>query len=377
MKSFFNVLKNFVNYKGRANRIEVWNFILYSFFIVYGLSLIVSISGGSLVALIIYIIFCSLIIIYNIALLIRRMHDVGKSGWFILFSLIPIYNFYLIYLIYLKKGDYDTNKYGPVSEKGQSLDAAGAVLCAFIASIFVYKFIMGNPVNFEGGNPAGHPMPGNYLAMIYKGGMIVPLLMTCVLTLIIFIIERFIMIGLANGKGKINIFVRTLQNLLASDQIEEAQAECDKQKGSLANVMKAGLGRYRDLQNDPNLEKDQKILAIQKELEEATALELPMLSKNLVILSTLASISVLIGLIGTVLGMIRAFAALATAGSPDALALATGISEALINTAFGITGSTLAIIFYNYFSTRIDSFTFKIDEAGFSLVQTFASKLKR
>jgi biopolymer transport protein ExbB len=151
---------------------------------------------------------------------------------------------------------------------------------------------------------------------------------------------------------------------------------CDNQKGSLANVMKAGLLRYRDLQKDKELEKDQKILSIQKSFEEATALELPMLSKNMVIFSTLASISVLIGLIGTVLGMIRAFAALAQAGAPDALALAEGISEALINTAFGITGSTLAIIAFNYFSSTIDSYTFKIDEAGFSLTQNFAASLK-
>ena len=271
-----------------------------------------------------------------------------------------------------------------MSKKGQSLKeafqsafAVVAILIAFVISYLVYKYIMGSPVNFEGGNPEGHPMPGNYLAMIYKGGMIVPLLMTCVVTLIIFTIERFIMIGKAKGKGKINVFVRNIQDLLTSDRIEDAQEACDKQKGSLANVVKAGLIRYRDLQNDQNLEKDQKILAIQKELEEATALELPMLSKNLVILSTLASVSVLIGLIGTVLGMIRAFAALATAGAPDALALATGISEALINTAFGITGSTLAIIFYNFFSTKIDAFTYKIDEAGFSLVQTFAAKTKK
>jgi biopolymer transport protein ExbB len=74
--------------------------------------------------------------------------------------------------------------------------------------------------------------------------------------------------------------------------------------------------------------------------------------------------------------MIKAFAALATAGSPDALALATGISEALINTAFGITGSTLAIVFYNYYSNKIDRLTFKIDEAGFSLIQTFAAFTK-
>jgi len=57
-------------------------------------------------------------------------------------------------------------------------------------------------------------------------------------------------------------------------------------------------------------------------------------------------------------------------------ALAEGISEALVNTAFGITGSTLAIIAFNYFSSTIDSYTFKIDEAGFSLTQNFAASLK-
>jgi biopolymer transport protein ExbB len=131
------------------------------------------------------------------------------------------------------------------------------------------------------------------------------------------------------------------------------------------------------LQGDHTLANDQKVLSLQKDLEEATALELPMLSRNLVILSTIASISVLLGLIGTVLGMIRAFGALATQGAPDALALATGISEALVNTAFGISGSTIAIIAYNFFSSKIDAMTFKIDEGNFSLVQTFASTLKK
>jgi biopolymer transport protein ExbB len=258
----------------------------------------------------------------------------------------------------------------------QNVFATGAILIAFIVSYLLFVNIMGNPVNFEGGNPAGKALEGNYLGIIYKGGYIVPILMTCVLTLIIFIFERVITLSRAKGKGRLNTFVRNLQILLSEDKIEEAMDACDKQKGSLANVMKAGLMRYRDLQKDKELEKDQKILSIQKSFEEATALELPMLSKNMVIFSTLASISVLIGLIGTVLGMIRAFAALAQSGAPDALALATGISEALVNTAFGITGSTLAIIAFNFFSSNIDSYTFKIDEAGFSLTQNFAASLK-
>jgi len=258
----------------------------------------------------------------------------------------------------------------------QSAFASGAILLALAASIFLFVKVMGNPVNFEGLNPEGRPMPGSYLGIIYKGGFIVPILMTVVTVLIIFTVERLITLARAKGRKRLNTFVYMIQDLLAQDKIEEALEACDKQKGSLANVVKAGLLRYRDLQKDKTLEKDQKILSIQKSLEEANALELPMLSRNMVIFSTLAPLSVLIGLLGTVLGMIRAFAALAQAGAPDALALSTGISEALINTAFGISGSCIAILMYNYFSSRIDSYTFHIDEAGFSLVQNFASSLK-
>ena len=268
--------------------------------------------------------------------------------------------------------------------KGQTLVEAlksvfvlSVIVLCLVAGYLIYSQIMGNPVNFEGGNNQGHALPGNYLGIIYRGGLIVPLLMAVNLILLTFAVERYIMLWRAKGRGSLNGFVRKIRDLLNDDKIEEASAACDKQRGSLANVIKAGLHRYRDLQADKTLMNDQKVLALQKELEEATALELPVLSQNLVILSTIASISVLIGLIGTVLGMIKAFGALATSGAPDALALANGISEALINTAFGITGSTLALIFYNYYQTRVDSMTFKIDEAGFSLSQTFASSLKR
>jgi len=244
----------------------------------------------------------------------------------------------------------------------QSVFATSAILIAFAISLYLFITVMGNPANFEGGNPKGHPIQGNYLGIIYKGGYIVPLLMTCVITLIIFAIERLITLARAKGRGRLNAFVYRLQNLMAGDKIEEAIDACDKQRGSLANVLRAGLIRYRDLQKDEELEKDQKILSIQKSLEEANALEQPMLSRNMVIFSTLAPVSVLIGLLGTVLGMIRA--------------LSTGISEALINTAFGISGSVIAILLYNYFSSRIDGYMFKIDEAGFSLTQTFAASLK-
>jgi biopolymer transport protein ExbB len=103
---------------------------------------------------------------------------------------------------------------------------------------------------------------------------------------------------------------------------------------------------------------------------------MPMLEKNLVIIATIASIATLMGLLGTVFGMISAFSALANAGAPDAVGLANGISEALINTAMGIGTSALAIVFYNYFTSAIDGLTYGIDEASYSIVQNFTAQNK-
>jgi biopolymer transport protein ExbB len=240
----------------------------------------------------------------------------------------------------------------------------------------IFSLVFGNPENFEGNNTENHPLQGNYLGIIYKGGIIVPFLMTCFMLVITFGIERGLTIARASGKKSNKVFVRELQAMVDRGQIDQAIAACDVQKGSLANVLKAGLLHYKDLSADNTLDKDQKILSLQKELEEATALELPMLSQNMVILSTIVSLGTLIGLIGTVLGMIRAFSALGNTSGGDSTALATGISEALINTAIGILSSTFAIIAYNFFSTTIDNLTYRIDEAGFSLVQSFAATQK-
>ena len=124
------------------------------------------------------------------------------------------------------------------------------------------------------------------------------------------------------------------------------------------------------------MNKEQKTLAIQKDVEESTSLELPSLEQNLVILATISSVSTLMGLLGTVLGMIRSFAAMSAAGAPDATKLATGISEALINTAFGIGTAAVAVVAYNFFTTSIDKITYSIDEAGYSIVQSFGATHK-
>jgi biopolymer transport protein ExbB len=193
---------------------------------------------------------------------------------------------------------------------------------------------------------------------------------------IVFSFERFFVIGKATGKGNIDLFVKKVQSLIGAGNIDSAIAECDKQEGSVANVIKSGLQKYKQVETETKMDTEQKCLAIQKDIEEATALEMPMLEQNLTVIATLVSIGTLMGLLGTVTGMIKAFAALSTAGSPDQAALANGISEALINTATGIATSALAIVMYNIFTSKIDKLTYAIDEAGFSIVQTYASTHK-
>jgi biopolymer transport protein ExbB len=251
------------------------------------------------------------------------------------------------------------------------VSALAIVICLAIG-VFIYQFILGASSNFEGGEHAsGHRQPVNILGTMYMGGFIVPILIGFFLTVITFAIERFVTIQKASGRGKTSSFVEKIKSLIANHDFEGAKAECDRQKGSLANVVHEGIAKYQFVVSDPTMDKEGKVHAIQKALEEATALELPMLSKNMVVISTLASIGTLAGLIGTVVGMIRAFSALSAAGAPDTGALATGISEALVNTLVGILTSAFAIIFYNFFSNRIDQITYAMDEAGFSIIQEF------
>jgi biopolymer transport protein ExbB len=259
-----------------------------------------------------------------------------------------------------------------------------APLTCVIVGYLLWRFVIGASSNFTHPDPnsghwfwPSHEGPKGDLARMYEGGIIVPLLIGLLLTVIVFVIERFLTISKASGRGNIAEFIRKVQFHLANKDVDKAIAECDKQKGSVGNVMKAGLRKYKEMIGNNELATDQKVLNIQKEVEEATALELPMLEKNLVFLSTIASIATLLGLLGTVLGMIRSFAALGQAGGAEAAtALSQGISEALYNTALGIGTSAIAIIFYNIFTTRIDGITYGIDESGFTLTQSFAANYR-
>ncbi|RZJ76181.1 MAG: MotA/TolQ/ExbB proton channel family protein [Flavobacterium sp.] len=256
------------------------------------------------------------------------------------------------------------------SSTGSNVFAGLAMVTCLIVAYLVWEFVMGHPSNFQNNDPSGHPLPNNYLAMVYKGGYVVPVLMGLFLMAVVFSIERFLVISKAAGKGNVENFVRKVQTQISAGNISEAMAECDKQQGTVANVVRAGLLKYEEVKRE-GFDSERAEAAIQQEIEEATSLEMPMLEKNLVIISTLVSIGTLMGLLGTVTGMIKAFSALGAGSTPDSAQLANGISEALINTATGIGTSTLAIIAYNIFTSKIDKLTYSIDEAGFTIAQTY------
>ena len=250
------------------------------------------------------------------------------------------------------------------------------IVACFIIALCIFHLILGNPANFMDNDPTGHPLPGNMLGTIYKGGVIVPVLQTLLLTVLVLSVERAFALMKAKGKGSTTKFVENIKAALADGDIQKAQAICDKQQGSVASVVTSVLKKYAEMEANDTLTKEQKLTYIQKEVEEATALELPTLEQNLSVVATMTTLGTLTGLLGTVLGMIKAFAALANAGAPDSIALSTGISEALVNTAFGIGTGALAVISYNFFTSKIDKITYAIDEVGFSIVQTYAATHK-
>lgn len=247
--------------------------------------------------------------------------------------------------------------------------AIWVIVVCFIIALCIFKFILGNVSNFAGNDPAGHPL--NLLGTIYKGGVIVPVIQTLLLTVIALSIERWIALRSAFGTGSLAKFVASVKAAVTKGDFAEAQRICDKQRGSVANVVSASIRAYKEMEATNGLKKAQKVAKIQQAHEEATQLEMPTLQMNLPILATIVTLGTLTGLLGTVIGMIRSFQALAAGGGGDSLALSTGISEALINTAFGILTSWCAVISYNTFTNKIDKLTYALDEVGYSIAQTY------
>jgi transporter, motA/tolQ/exbB proton channel family protein len=222
-------------------------------------------------------------------------------------------------------------------------------------------------------DPGTKEHPADVWGTIFKGGIVVPVIHTLLLTVLAMSIERWLALKTAFGKGALPKFVVNIKSALNANDMNKANQLCDQQKGSVANVVKASLNAYKSMESgaNANLKKAQKVAKIQQAHEEATQLEMPTLTMNLPIIATLVTLGTLTGLLGTVTGMIKSFSALSAGGGADSAALSAGISEALINTAFGIATSWCAVVSYGYFSNKVDKLTYALDEVGYSIAQTY------
>ena len=242
------------------------------------------------------------------------------------------------------------------------------IVVCFILAVCFFKYFLGNSDHI---GPNGEVIDGNIWGTIYKGGIVVPVILTLLFTVIALSIERWLALRTAFGKGKLPQFVANIKAALNANDFAKAQELCDKQRGTVANVVGASLRAYKEMEGTHGMKKEQKIARIQQAHEEATQLEMPTLQMNMPIIATIVTLGTLTALFGTVVGMIRSFAALAAGGGADSQALSLGISEALVNTASGILTSWVAVVAYNYYTNKIDKLTFALDEVGYSIAQTY------
>ncbi len=205
------------------------------------------------------------------------------------------------------------------------------------------------------------------------GGPLVAMLILLLILETAFIIERTWSLKKAQGKGSMPEFLNEVRKKLHSGDVDAAIKLCGAQRGSAANVIRAGLERFQAIRAE-GAPREKVVADTQAAIQEANGLEVPLLERNLIALSTIASVATMVGLLGTVLGMIRSFAALGHSGAVDAQKLAIGISEALINTAGGLFIAIAGIVTYNVFVTRVDNFNYMMDEASYEAVQLLASK---
>ena len=247
------------------------------------------------------------------------------------------------------------------------------ILVCFVLAVLFFKYILGAPEHFVNGDPTQPVKDGNLMGTVYKGGVVVPVIITLLFSVIALSIERFFALRTAFGKSSLGKFVINVKQAITAGDMAKAQQLCDKQQGSVANVVLASLNAYKSMESGANasLKKAQKVAKIQQAHEEATQLEMPTLTMNLPIIATIVTLGTLTGLLGTVTGMIKSFQAMGEGGGADSAALSVGISEALINTAFGILTSWCAVVSYNTFTNKVDKLTYALDEVGYSIAQTY------
>jgi len=206
---------------------------------------------------------------------------------------------------------------------------------------------------------------------VRASGPLVGVLIYIFILLVTYIIERYFTTSRAKGKVPMNEFMRTYMKHLTDKDYIGAMAACDAQGGTAATILKGGLQQVvsGNTVTRPAGE-------IRRVFEEAISRETPLLERNLIAMTTIASIATMVGLLGTTVGMIRAFQAMAHTGAPDAIQLARGISEALFNTAGGLANAILGILANNFFVNRVDQFNYEINEAVYDTLDVLERTCK-
>lgn len=157
------------------------------------------------------------------------------------------------------------------------------------------------------------------------------------------VIERLVFFASQHGDTK--GLLRAIGQKIAQDDIDGAIKVCRSQRGMLPRILEFGLQRGEKNRADIT---DALSIAL---MEHLNALE-----RNLGIIGTIAVIAPFVGLFGTVLGIIRAFQDIALKGNSTPAVVAAGVSEALITTASGLIIAVIAVVFFNYFKTRIKAY---------------------
>lgn len=190
---------------------------------------------------------------------------------------------------------------------------------------------------------------GSLLEMLKAGGPIVVVLGILSVISLAFTVERFLRLSKGSVGGK--RFGGELLDLLATRGPEAALEYCDTSNHSMARVLGSGLRRA----SFPLVERD-------KAVEDSGLREVRQLSANLRPMLVVSILSPLLGLLGTVWGMITAFRDLASSdGSPDPEVLASGISLALVTTAVGLAVAIPSQASYYWFKSRVDKFIRNVD----------------
>lgn len=187
----------------------------------------------------------------------------------------------------------------------QSIFLTIVIVVTLAIALGIFIFVLGNPSNFKDAETRQAPL--NLLGTIYTGGIIVPILIMLTLMNLTLVFERTFSLRKANGRSSITVFLQSVQKHLLAGKVDDAIKACDAQRGSAANIIRTGLNRYKEIVGDGKLDAEKKMAETKRAIEEATSLETPLLERNLIALSTIASIATMFGLLGTVIGMIRSF----------------------------------------------------------------------